>query len=284
MPTDYRQRKGLSMPIDMSNRRMGLVVAHAAHLLTMIGVITRYRPRILVLTKASQGSGVGQCELIQAGFKKLGVDDLVTNLDIDETLSYEQALAGNFAFHASMVEPIAQWLRAHRIDVVWGDAYEATNYQHDIGCFLLHEAVAATDREIEQFEFPLSSQAEEPGSPLRYGVFVKGESETFELVPKELALKTMIVQWAARRNDFVNQVQDEFPGAQVEYFRRVPKDRDYLSSPRGLARYYDARGIEEVAAGRHARAISFDRHFRPLVAATRALLSKSENPSKASCV
>ena len=254
----------------MEHKRIGFVVAHAAHLLTVAGMVMRWRPQVLILTKASQGAGVGQADLICSGLRMIGLDGQVSLLDMDESESYREALRGNFDFHAQAVPQIVDWLKRTAVDVVFGDAFEASNYQHDLGCVMLTEALRqchVQSRRIERFEFPLSCQVSQPEAVLQYGVFPLGSHETFQLNDNELQKKKLMVDWAGGENEFVAHVAPQFPQDSAEIYRAVAADRDYLQPPTELARYYDARGLEEVAAGRYSQAISFDRHFRPAVQA-----------------
>lgn len=252
---------------------LAIVTTHAAHLLTVAGLILRFRPKVLLLTQTSVGPGAGQAELVHSLLKRVGLGGHVTTLEIDEAESYQRALAGDFSFHLRMVPQILDWLQMVRPASVLGDAYEMSNYQHDVGRLMLDWAIKRYNNSghvVENYEFPLSSRLDRDGAPLVFGAFLAGPSEEFRLRPEEIAIKTQVVEVAARHDAFVSHVAPLFPGVDIEYYRPVPADRNYHLPAEGLARYYDARGREEVAAGRYAEAISFEAHFLPLVYAAEA--------------
>jgi hypothetical protein len=252
---------------------LGIVTSHSAHLLTLAGVILRFRPKVLLLTQTSVGLGADQAKLVHSLLERVGLAQHVTTLSVDEAESYRCALAGDFSFHLRIMPQILDWLRNVRPATVLGDAYEMSNYQHDVGRLMLDWAIKQYNRSgrvLENYEFPLSSQLDLDGAPLVFGKFITGPSEAFRLRPEEIALKAQIVELAARHDAFVSQVAPLFPGVDIEYYRRVLADRNYQLPPEGLARYYDRRGREEVAARRYAEAISFEAHFLPLARAVEA--------------
>ncbi len=263
---------------DRNLSRCAMVVAHPAHLLTVLGMVVRFRPAILILTRAFAGNGAGQFELVESCLKLAGIDDLLTELQVDEQESYRRSLAHEFDFHASILPRVVDWLDHHQPDVVFGDAFELSNYQHDIGRFLLDKAIQiieANGRSIANFEIPLSVQADEPGADLQFGRFLSEPFESFHLAPDELAIKQRVVETAMNRDSFVANMASHFPGLEIETFRRVPLDRDYLSVPNGTGRYYDQLGQQMVAEGAYQQAITFDQHFRPLVQFIEESVSKS---------
>lgn len=259
------------MNCQQSSTRYAVVVAHPAHLLTIAGAVLRHEPETLFLTSTSDGAGVGQTELIGQALDRIGLSDKVQSLEMDETESYRHALAQNFQFHLEFIEPIVDWLEQVQPDSLLGDAFEASNYQHDIGCCLLAAAMSEytlrTGRSIQRYEFPLSCQFLGEDASVQYGRFVTEDVEKCVLSDSEMQMKIELVLWASSRNDFVNQVSTLFPSDPIERFRSVDPDRNYSVPPPGLALHYDRRGIEEVAAGRHQNAINFQSHFIPLVQA-----------------
>jgi hypothetical protein len=252
---------------------LAIVTAHAAHLLTVTGLILRSRPHVLLLTQTSVGPGAGQAELVQALLNRVGLAEHVTTLEIDEAESYRRALAGDFSFHLGMMPLIVDWLQRVQPAAVLGDAYEMSNYQHDVGRLMLDLAIKQHNRSrhlVDNYEFPLSSRLDRDGAPLVFGMFLTGRGEEFRLLPEEIAIKRQVVDLAAQHDSFVSHVASLFPGVDVEYYRPVSPDRNYHLPAEGLARHYDLRGREEVAAGRYAEAISFEAHFLPLVRAAEA--------------
>ncbi len=254
----------------MDGGRVALVVAHPAHLLTVAGMLQRWRPHVLTLYRAEVGGGVGQGRAVRAALERFGLADRLTNFSIDETESFDRALAGDFAFHAAAGDRIFDWLRAVRPDAVLGDAYEAYNFHHDVARLLLDGAVRcrrASGRAVANYEFPLSCRPDEPGAPVRYGAFPSGAFRELRLSEREVDVKRALTAAVGRVDPFVAGVAPLFAHPEVETYREVPADRDYTAPPSGLALYYDARGGEVVTARLYPRAIAFRDHFVPLVCA-----------------
>jgi hypothetical protein len=252
----------------METKRVAFVVSHAAHLLTVVGMALRWRPYVLLLTSSATGVGARQGDLIRTGLAKIGLRDRAHGLAIDEAQSYREALAGNFAFHMSATSRILDWIKEVRPEAVFGDAFELTNYQHDVGRLLLDAAIKRSRQEgldVTNYEFPLCFRPAQDRARLQFGVFPSGHYEQFRLSREEIASKVQIVDWATRLDKFIAYAAPLFPGPEIERYRKVPSDRDYSVPPPNLARHYDDRGREEVAAGRYTQAISFERHFAPLV-------------------
>ena len=248
--------------------RLGLVVAHPAHILTVFGMVLRYRPKILLLTHAYAGNGFGQANLIQRCFELCGIEDCTTDLEMDEAESYRRAIAYDFGYHENIIASIRDWLDITRPNSVLGDAFELSNYQHDVGRLLLDHALASfpsSGPPIANYEFPLSVQADGDGQELQYGRFLSGEFEEFTLTEEEFHLKQRAVQLASQLDSFVGQVASVFPSLGKECFRPVSPNRDYSVVPTNTARYYDGRGVQEIATGKYKTLITFEKHFCPLV-------------------
>ncbi len=250
--------------------RLAVVVSHPAHLLTILGILLRWRPHILMLDEALTGPGAGQTSRIQMGLNMVGLSDRASSFEIDEDESYRRALQQDHAYHIALSDRILAWLGEVNPTHVLGDAFEASNFQHDIGRLMLDDAIDRfrdAGHAVENLEFPLSSALDEPEAPLVYGRFLTGEWCDYRLDEAQIRMKRQAVQWARGQDAFVDHVADEFPSLEIESYRPVPATRDYLSPPGGLALHYDVRGREEVAAGKYETAISFDEHFVPLVRA-----------------
>jgi hypothetical protein len=253
----------------MKGKRVAVVVSHPAHLLTVAGMLLRWRPHVLLLTRAA-GGAAGQEDAIRSALAAHGLSDRLTSFEVSEEESFGRVLAGDFAFHAAVGDRIFGWLREVRPDAVLGDAYEAYNFQHDLTRLLIDDVVQRwrnLGRRIENYEFPLSCRIDSPGAPVRYGEFPSGSRHELRLSAGELAAKREVVARVGRADPFVAGVAPLFPRPGVETYREVPPDRDYTAPPPGLALYYDERGREVVAAGRYGEAITFRGHFAPLVRA-----------------
>lgn len=249
----------------MNNGPVAVVVSHPAHLLTVVGVLARRRPHVLILYRA--GAGAGQEEAVCAALDRHNVAASITCFGVSEADSFEHALAGDFRLHAELGARLSDWLHTVRPRAVLGDAYEAYNMHHDVARLLIDRALRGTPGRVTNYEFPLSCRVDEPGAPVQYGVFPFGPFRSLRLSAEEAAVKFALVEEVGRHDPFVAGVAPLFANPGMEPFRAVPADRDYTAPPPGLARYYDEHGRKCVAAGLHSRAITFAEHFVPLVRA-----------------
>jgi hypothetical protein len=251
----------------MSFPKAAIVVAHPVHLLTVAGLIQRYRPHVLIWTNSAI-EGKAAPELVEKALAFLGLDGLATMLGIEESESYQWAYAGAIAPFARIRDDMLDWLRRVRPDMVFGDAFELSNFQHDVGRAALDAALREYRRQhasVENYEFPLSCRTEDDLSKLRYQVFPHGEHEVFRLNDAELKRKEQAIRWAWSLSNFIAQVAPQFPPIHEEPYRAVPWDRDYTVPPRGLKRHYDDDGRERVRRGALAQCILFEQHFVPIV-------------------
>jgi hypothetical protein len=244
---------------------VALVVAHPAHAIMVAGMVQRYKPNILVL-----GKSTAQESIVRHGLSLLGMQEKATFLEFSDSESYARALTGDFDYHIALGKQISDWLLRISPRVVLGDAFELSNFQHDLGRALLDNALRSyrtKSGDVQNYEFPICSRSEEGTSKLCFQRFPFGEHETFCLTAPEITIKRTLGQWASQHDDFIATVCPMIPDIQKEPYRPVPWDRDYTMPPSGLKKHYDDRGREEVSAGRYAQPILFDDHFVPLVRA-----------------
>src|SRR5436190_23642627 len=121
----------------MEGKRVAVVVSHPAHLLTVLGMLLRCRPAILILNRTV----AGQDEMVRLALRDIDLEEGTTTLGTSEPESYACALAGDHGFHLALGRRIRDWLFRVRPEVVLGDAFEAYSFQHDVGRALLDDAV-----------------------------------------------------------------------------------------------------------------------------------------------
>jgi hypothetical protein len=260
----------------MEGKRVAVVVSHPAHLLTIVGMLQRWRPSILLLYRSVVGAGVGQEQRMLALLRRLGLGRQTTSLGVVESESHRRALSGDVGFHLDIGRRVLDWLLRTRPDAVVGDAFEAYNFHHDITRALLDDAVCecrARGGSLDNYEIPLTCRPDVPGAELIYGTFPTGDVHTLRLTAREAGVKRRLVAEAARLDPFIAEVAPLFPDPGREVYRTVPEERDYTQPPEGLALYYDELGRDEVAAGRYVRAITFAEHFVPVVRSLRPALA-----------
>lgn len=260
--------------MNLENRNVAFVVCHPAHLLTVAGMVVRLKPRILTLTKTDTGAGQGQGQLIRSVLAMMGLGDLLTSLDMDEDDSYRQLLAKDHTSFLAWPSKIKRWLQETSPSVVLGDAYEASNVQHDIGSLMLDTALRecrSEGLEIERGEIPLLNRpAGDEDMSLHFGSFSSGLRETFALDDRELAVKKQAVDLSTRFDPQVELLSPVFPSPDQEEYRFVGLERDYTVPPEGLSLFYDLYGSMQVEMGKYGEAILFREHFIPLVRSMQA--------------
>jgi hypothetical protein len=244
---------------------VALVVAHPAHAIMVAGMVQRYKPNILIL-----GKSAAQESIVRHALALIGMEGKATFLEFADSESYARLLAGDFDFHVALGKQISNWLLSICPRVVIGDAFELSNFQHDLGRALLDNALRSHRlkfKHVQNYEFPICCRSEEGTGKLCFQRFPFGEYETFRLTASEVTNKRTLGLLASQHDDFIASVCPMIPDIQIEPYRSVPWDRDYTTPPPGLKKHYDDRGREEVSAGRYAKPILFDEHFVPLVRA-----------------
>jgi len=252
--------------IEFSN--VAIVVSHPAHLLTVAGLIQRHHPAILASSSADSSDAGNQARIIKAGLMQLGCQTAPSFLDVDEREAYQWAHVGHWAPFLKIRERLLEWIYEVRPDVVLGDAFECSNYMHDVGRLLLDSALHEYRKEqpqVRNFEFPLVCRPTSEPDKLRFQFFPSGELEEFILTESEAARKLEIIEWALPQSEFIRNVAPLFPPIHIEPLRAIPWDRDYTKIPEGVEKHYDARGVEMVNSGTYDKPIRFEEHFVPLV-------------------
>jgi len=253
-----------------NDAKLAVVVSHPAHLLTCIGILLRWDPRILIIHAASEGPGARQLERMQDCLAQAGLNQQITSLKIDESVSFWQTIEHKFDAHLEISHHLFEWMTSVSPTHVIGDAYEASNFHHDLTRLMLDDAVKryrSTDRELENLEFPLFAQLDQPGHPVVYGTFFNDDCLSYDLTDPEIEIKRNIVEQARGDDEFIDLMARHFPSMSKEPYRSVSPSRDYRMPPEGLTLYYDQLGQEVVKSGKYKTAINFQEHFLPLVTA-----------------
>src|SRR5262245_31134809 len=244
----------------MSWHRVAVFVAHPAHLLTVAGLIQRYQPHVLIWTEPTV-DGKAAPAVVRAGLDLLGLTPRTVCLDVSESRSYRWAYEGAVGPFEGLRDRILDWLRDVQPDAVLGDAFELSNFQHDVGRALLDAALRVyrvQEPTVRNYEFPLSCRTAADLDQMRYQAFPQGPHETFCLSEQERRRKEEVLGWAASMSDFIATVAPLFPRIDEEPYRPVPWYRDYASPPPGLERHYDDYGRMLARRGALAQPILFE--------------------------
>ena len=254
----------------MSAERVAMVFAHPGHELLVAGLMQHHRPHILFLTAADSGGEAGRAELAREGLDLLGLAGRATFLNFLENESYAWALSGTAEPYRKIGEQILGWLEEVRPTAVFGDAFELSNFHHDLGRALLDGALRRYGERFglpQNYECPLVCRTDPNPTRLRFQEFVSGPFEVFRLSEQELAAKRELVDWVGQRHPGAALATPLFPPMNQEVYRAVAPDRDYTLAPAGLRRHYDDWGRLQVFLGRYREALLFAEHFVPLVRA-----------------
>jgi hypothetical protein len=197
----------------------------------------------------------------------VGLEDSATFLELPDSQSYEQVHLGNYRLHMNLGKTISEWVTKVKPDVVFGDAFELSNFQHDVTRLLLDKALRKYKLEnpkVQNFEIPICCRTVDGTENVFYQKFPYGEYKLFKPKQEEVVMKLALADWASKQDDFIAGVCKVVRSVDEPY-RPVPWDRDYTLTPAGLKKHYDDRGWEEVKAGHYEKPILFDKHFVPLV-------------------
>jgi hypothetical protein len=250
----------------MSERRCATVFAHPGHELIVAGLMQRYRPHLLFLTRADSAGDSDREMLAQHGMEVLDLGDRTTFFGISEPEIFRWLLEEQVAPFLRLREKLLEWLQAVQPSLLFGDAFELSNIVHDIGRVLLDSAWREyrQQHECENYELPLASRTEPEPWNLHFQSFPRGSFETINLTDTEAGIKQSIVDWVKIQRAEAAAAEQYF-SVKREVFRAVPPDRDYTVPPEGLRFHYDEWGALQVALGKYKQPLRFADHFVPLV-------------------
>lgn len=252
----------------MDTTRAAFVFAHPAHEILVAGMLQRFRPAILFLTNSDSGRDRDRETLARAGLERIGLACHATFLSTSEQESYRWALALHHAPYLKLRNQILDWLGRVRPTVLFGDAWEMSNFHHDLGRALLDSAwreYARGSLRSENYELPLVCRTTPDPRELLYQKFPEGGHEEFHLTAAEIAAKQDLIHWIGLQRLEVEQAQHLFPPIEREVYRRVPESRDYRFPPTSLMRHYDDWGRLLMRLRKYQTAITFADHFVPIV-------------------
>jgi len=250
----------------MDVNRCAMVFAHPGHELAVAGLLQRYQPHLLFLTRADSAGDVEREPLALYGLGELGLTERTKFLSISEIDIYRWLLEGELGPFIELRRKLVAWLEDIRPDSLFGDAFELSNVVHDIGRALLDSAWREYRKRVacENFELPLVCRTEPGLWNLRFQEFPSGDFEIFHLTEGETRLKKSLADWAGTQRTEAAMVKGFFL-IEREVYRRVPSDRDYTKPPEGLRLHYDEWNDLQVQRGKHAQPILFAKHFVPIV-------------------
>ena len=251
--------------------RAAMIIAHPGHELRVHHWMETAKPGVLVLTDGSGRTLKSRLDstakvLREAGASAGPVFGRFTDADI-----YQAMLQGKPEPFLELLEEMAGWLVAERIDYVAGDALEGYNTSHEVCRFLTgaacERASRRSGRQIRNYDFLLTGRPDEcpPSSQM--------DAICLRLDAPAVARKLASAQGYSELQPELDFALKEFGQAvfAVEWLRPVANDAGL--QPAALKPYYETYGEKQLAAGHYKNVIREQEHLLPLARAlwTRAV-------------
>ena len=246
-------------------RRAALIIAHPGHELRVHHWVERARPATLVLTDGSGRTAQSRLAsttkiLAGAGAKPGPIYGRFTDAAI-----YNAMLAGERDVFLELLEEIANWLVAERIDYIVGDALEGYNTSHEVCRYLVGAACELAQhrsgRAIFNFDFLLTGRPNECPDDLQAAAIC------LYLDAAAVARKLTAAENYPELKAEVEFALKEFgPAAFATEWLRPVDNRAGLQ-PAAALPYYETYGEKQKAAGHYQHVIRQRDHLLPMVQA-----------------
>jgi hypothetical protein len=252
-----------------------MVFAHPGHELTVAGMLLRYQPHLLFLTRADAGQDQGREQLARYGLDQMGLAGKATFLRIAEAEVFRALINGDWAFFQTLRNHILEWLVNVRPALVFGDAFEFYNVNHDLCRVLLDSAVqeyrASTGDTPANHEILLACYANSAlaAQPMHMFDFLAPKLAYCELTQAEVARKQELIRVLGSRNSYIGAIAHAVPQERFrqEPYRPLPRPRDYTQRFSVPWPTYEEHGRQRTQSGKYEQAILFSQHFVPLAQA-----------------
>jgi hypothetical protein len=242
-----------------------VVTGHPNHELAILGLVQRWRPRLLFLT---DGGGPERVDDSRHVLDELGLLDHAHFLGWPESRLYQALLDGDYATFGELVAEVRSEVAAHGSRRVLCESIELYNPLHDVTLPIVRAALQGR-RDVEILEFPLIAQVPVEEELYRIQRMPTGRTgESYHLTADELAIK--IAARASRYGSLRRQLGPVLDGLGREHLARevFASAAAELPTPgRDHALRYERRGRLLRERGEIATVITFTGHFLPLVAA-----------------
>jgi len=251
------------LPVD-SFQHCALVLGHPGHELKIFGWMSKYRPRVHVLTDGSGQQGEPRTLSTAALITRVGSEPGEVFGSIRDAEIYRAMLNRDLGLFLRLVDQLSDSLLKHEIDSVAGDAAEGFNPTHDICRALINAAVikalSLSRRTIANFEFSLTEWEPNSVEPL-HDDHCRHWILDDELLARKIAAAE---QYAGLKSE----VDRALAHRGREYFRL---ECLRSSSATGLPHFngakpvYERWGEQRVADGRYPTVIRFKQHILPIM-------------------
>ena len=257
----------------MNTDRVAMVFGHPAHESGVLGMVRRWRPRILYLSRADS-AGEENRETLSRDLLSAAIGPgRTTFLGMPERVSYERILAGDHRWYESYLESIVDWLADVRPTVLFTDAFEFFSVHHDLTSALAAVGCRRAGLEVDCYHLPLASN----GSP---DVAVRPYAELdragwgcryLRLDADESAAKRRLLEKTARAGAHELAAILEIACEdrwRLEPYRPEPPPSVFAAPPPTWGwRTWEETGRRGVERGKYRETILFEEHFVPLVRA-----------------
>ncbi|MFM2296154.1 MAG: hypothetical protein RLZZ350_2567 [Verrucomicrobiota bacterium] len=247
------------------DRRAALIIAHPGHELRVHHWVERARPATLVLTDGSGRTAKSRLASTTNILERAGATVGPVYGRFTDAAIYHAMLAGERAAFLALLEEIADWLVAERIDYVVGDALEGYNTSHEICRYLVGAACELAQRRsgrpIRNFDFLLTGRPDECPADLQ------PQAICLRLDAEAIARKIAAAENYPELKAEVEFALKEFGHAAfaVEWLR--PVDNRAGLQPSAALPFYETYGEKQKAAGYYQHVIRQRDHLLPVVQA-----------------
>ena len=244
-------------------RRGALIIAHPGHELRVHHWVERARPATLVLTDGSGRTAKSRLASTTKILERAGAKPGPVYGRFTDAAIYHAMLAGERDVFLVLLEEIADWLVAERIDYVGGDALEGYNTSHEVCRYLVGAACELAQRRsgrpILNFDFLLTGRPDECPAALQ------PQAICLRLDADAIARKLAAAENYPELKHEVEFALKEFGRAAfaTEWLR--PVDNRAGLQPAAALPYYETYGEKQKAAGHYQHVIRQRDHLLPVV-------------------
>ena len=239
-----------------------LIIGHPGHELAVHHWLETARPRVFVLTDGSGLQGKPRLEPCRACLSAAGAEPGGVFGPLSDRGWYRALLAADPGPLAASARAILEDAAERAPGLIVSDAMEGQEPLHDLACAVADAVAAALERSghaVERRTFPVSGpiRRDEPLLELRLDAAASAR------------------KWAAARA--YAGMEDEIEGRLAEPGFRMDREPFHRPAPEPPALWrpaYEQVGREGVALGRHAEAIEYARHVRPVIRRLRSALAE----------
>lgn len=239
-----------------------LIAAHPGHEVSIWGWLARSKPRALIVTDGSGGSGQPRIARTASNLKSAEIPIASIFGDYSDRQLYHYALTKNKYFFEMLVHLMANEMTTHRVRRVIGDASEGVIMAHDLLREVRRVAVRIAEAElgwkIEHLEVSIDA------APSTFPQAVKGREIIHELSDDEWRAKILIAKRYRQLRPFVDAAFERYG---IDAFQREVffpcTDQSLIPPDKKLS--YEDHGEKMVSQMKYKEVIRFQDHLAPII-------------------